>query len=180
MKAAIIAALVAALVATTAASATIAALITGKQIKNGSIGLVDLSGKAKRALKGQRGPAGPQGAPGATGAQGAQGATGAQGAQGVQGVPGLAGVQYVTVTGTVGGGTATANCPAGKFAIAGGGSAGADGWIYSSRPNNNTSWTVGADGGGSPSTVTAFVVCASLTAPPTVGAMEAAGSSSLR
>jgi hypothetical protein len=63
VKSIIIAAIVAALVSATAATAA-SGLITGAQIKNGSIGLVDLSANAKRALKGQRGPAGP---PGATG-----------------------------------------------------------------------------------------------------------------
>jgi hypothetical protein len=55
------------------------ALITGAQIKNGSIGLLDLSANAKRALKGQRGPQGyqgPQGAPGVAGVPGAAGAAG--------------------------------------------------------------------------------------------------------
>lgn len=62
------------------ATAGAMALITGAQIKNGSIGLVDLSNGAKSALKGRsvRGPAGtpgPQGLPGPAGPQGPAGVT---------------------------------------------------------------------------------------------------------
>lgn len=83
MKSIIIAAIVAALVSATAATAA-SGLITGSQIKNGSIGLVDLSANAKRALKGQRGPRGPAGL------------TGVQGIQGVAGGFDPAKVSYVT------------------------------------------------------------------------------------
>jgi hypothetical protein len=79
------------------AVATTSALITGKQIKNGSItgldlknksvGVADLATKA-RGARGARGAAGP---PGAAGAQGPQGAQGAQGIQGTQGIQGPAG-----------------------------------------------------------------------------------------
>jgi hypothetical protein len=67
MKSAIIAAIVAAIISATAATAASTGLITGAQIKNGSIGLVDLSGKAKQSLRGQRGPAGPAGIQGVAG-----------------------------------------------------------------------------------------------------------------
>jgi hypothetical protein len=76
VKAALIAALVAAVVSAGATTAASTGLITGAQIKNGSIGLVDLSGAAKRALKGQQGPQGPAGPAGAPGAPGAQGVAG--------------------------------------------------------------------------------------------------------
>jgi Collagen triple helix repeat (20 copies) len=84
-------------------SAVATSLITGKQIKDGSIQLKDLSASARAALKGERGqagkdgetgtqgPQGPGGAKGDAGAQGAQGAPGLQGAQGLQGEPGPAG-----------------------------------------------------------------------------------------
>jgi hypothetical protein len=56
-------------------------LVTGKQIKDGSVQAKDLSKKARASLKGQ------------TGAQGLPGTPGEQGAQGPQGVPGpIAGV----------------------------------------------------------------------------------------
>jgi hypothetical protein len=45
----------------TAGSATAAFVVTSKDIKNGTIQLVDISPKAKKALRGQRGPRGLQG-----------------------------------------------------------------------------------------------------------------------
>ena len=69
----------------TAGTAGAAALITGKQIKNGTIQAKDLSAKARAKLAGATGP---QGQPGAQGAQGAQGL---RGAPGEQGPPGAAG-----------------------------------------------------------------------------------------
>jgi hypothetical protein len=70
MKAALIAAVVAVIVSASAATAASTGLITGAQIKNGSVGLADLSGKAKRTLKGQRGPRGDQGPDGLPGVAG--------------------------------------------------------------------------------------------------------------
>jgi hypothetical protein len=107
----IIAAIVAALVSATAATAA-SGLITGAQIKNGSIGLVDLSAKAKRSLKGQRGPAGPAGP------------AGIQGIQGVAGGFDPAKVSYVTgPTRTFASGEIDfvhATCPAGTRLLGGG------------------------------------------------------------
>lgn len=54
-------------------------LVTGKQIKDGSIQAKDLSAKARASLKGRAGP---------PGAQGVQGVPGEQGPQGEQGIPG--------------------------------------------------------------------------------------------
>lgn len=50
-----------ALVVAMSGSAVAASLITGKQIKNGTIQRIDLSKKAKASLKGPQGPQGPQG-----------------------------------------------------------------------------------------------------------------------
>ncbi len=50
--------------------------LTGKNIKNHSLGLNDLSTKAKAGLKGARGQRGPQGDTGATGSAGAEGRQG--------------------------------------------------------------------------------------------------------
>lgn len=75
-----------ALVFATTGSAVAASLITSKQIKNGTIQLVDISKKAKTALTGLPGPAGPAGpAGGATGPAGPAGAAGAAGAKGDKG-----------------------------------------------------------------------------------------------
>jgi hypothetical protein len=73
---------VAAIVSASAATATTAVVITGAQIKDGSIQVKDLSRKARIALRGQRGPRGFAGLDGAPGATGATGATGARGADG--------------------------------------------------------------------------------------------------
>jgi hypothetical protein len=56
-----------------ATSAGAAKFITGADIKNGSIGLRDISRAARRGLKGKTGPAGPAGAQGPVGPQGPAG-----------------------------------------------------------------------------------------------------------
>jgi hypothetical protein len=66
-------------------------LLTGKDIKDGSIGIVDLSSSTRAGLKGPKGADGSQGPKGADGAKGDTGATGPQGAKGdtgAQGAPG--------------------------------------------------------------------------------------------
>jgi hypothetical protein len=57
-------------------SAVAASLITSKQIKDGTIQLVDISKQARSVLKGATGPAGLQGPKGDTGPQGPKGDTG--------------------------------------------------------------------------------------------------------
>jgi hypothetical protein len=94
MKSAIIAAIVAAIVAATSATAA-TILVTSKNIKNGTIQLVDISPKAKKALRGQRGPRGRRGIDEVT----------------VVGSPG------VVPPGPV---SAEASCPAGQQPIGGG------------------------------------------------------------
>ena len=86
-----------------------AKLITGSQIANGTIKLVDIHSSAQTALKGKtgatgpQGPAGVQGAQGPTGPQGATGATGATGASGAKGDQGPRGDKGDTgATGPVG------------------------------------------------------------------------------
>jgi len=94
-------AVIAAVVVSVAGTASAAGhgMITGIQIKNGSIGLADLSEKAKDSLKGQRGPAGPQGQQGAQGQKGEQGPQGAPGAPGREGVSGYEVVTYDYISG---------------------------------------------------------------------------------
>src|SRR5690242_12504137 len=62
--------------------------LTGRNVQNHSLGLNDLSSKAKDELKGERGRRGPQGATGLTGPQGPQGEKGATGPKGDKGDPG--------------------------------------------------------------------------------------------
>lgn len=78
-------------------------LITGVQIKNGTIGLADLSTKAKKSLKGQRGPAGPQGAQGQQGQKGEAGPQGQPGPQGAEGPRGPQGEPAQSVVDSLGG-----------------------------------------------------------------------------
>jgi hypothetical protein len=74
--------------ATDAAEKVSRAVITGKQIKDGSVQSKDLSKKARAQLRGQKGPQGPAGAAGAAGAPGPQGERGVQGVPGpIEGVP---------------------------------------------------------------------------------------------
>ncbi len=84
------------------AGAASSGLITGAQIKDRSIGLVDLSGDARHALKGAKGDTGAKGVTGDTGvkgdtgAKGDSGATGANGPKGDKGDSGLTGAFYAT------------------------------------------------------------------------------------
>jgi hypothetical protein len=59
--------------------------ITGKHVKDGSLGTIDLSPQAIAALRGATGPQGPKGETGAKGDTGAPGADGAPGTPGAQG-----------------------------------------------------------------------------------------------
>ncbi len=87
-------AVVFAVVAGTAAAGPAAKkLLTGKDIKDGSIGIVDLSSSTRVGLKGARGPAGPQGDNGASGAKGDTGPAGPAGPTGASGPTGLTGPQ---------------------------------------------------------------------------------------
>jgi len=75
--------------------------LTGADIKNGSIGLSDLSTSAKKSLAGKAGPAGANGKDGTNGAIGANGAAGANGTNGTNGVDGSA-VAFGQVAGSTG------------------------------------------------------------------------------
>lgn len=92
------------LVIATAASAGAASLITGKQIKNGSITSKDLSKAVRAQLKkaGRIGKTGPVGPVGPVGPSGVAGAAGAKGATGATGPAGSAlGYAHVSANGTV-------------------------------------------------------------------------------
>lgn len=91
-------------------------LITGAQIKDHSIGLVDISNLTVAKLRGKAGPAGPEGVPGNDGVAGPAGLNGGFDPAKVSYATGAA--VYVAVGQVV---TATAVCPAGTKAIGGGG-----------------------------------------------------------
>jgi hypothetical protein len=129
-----------------AGSAGVQALVTGAQIKDGSIESVDIENRTIRGLdlsralvaslrgqRGARGPAGPQGAAGpagpagpagAQGPQGAQGPAGPRGEQGPAGPATAAGLVAMRTSGFSLGpnesGLFTATCEPGEKAISGG------------------------------------------------------------
>jgi hypothetical protein len=146
-----------------AGSATAAGtvLITGKQIKNGTVGLVDLSASAKRALKGARGPAGPQGIPGPAGVAGAAGLPG-----------GFDPAKLSYVTGTTftlapdTGNFSTTYCPAGARAVSGGWLVitGGIGEVFSNSASvDGSGWTIHVwnHSDFTNATITPYAVCAS-------------------
>ena len=152
--------------------------ITGKDVKNRSLGAGKLSAGALGSLAGERGPAGPQGERGLKGDPGKQGPigpAGATGEQGPQGPTGLANVEYrvsagksVAKNATE---SATVNCSSGKVALGGGAanfpSAG-ESRVVSSAPGGDngtaTGWTVQVHNEeGTAFTTFAWAVCANVT-----------------
>src|SRR5262245_39444971 len=84
-----------ALFAALGGSAYAAVTVTGKDVKDRSLGTGELTPRAVSSLIGERGPAGPQGeagAPGPAGPRGADGPAGRRGAAGPPGPPGPAGI----------------------------------------------------------------------------------------
>jgi Collagen triple helix repeat (20 copies) len=157
--------------------------ITGKDVKNGSLGAKKLSAKAVSSLRGQTGPAGPQGPKGDKGPQGPAGPEGPQGQEGPQGPQGqqgpagpagppgpsgISGWEYRVsspgervASGDAGGGSVF--CPSGKKALGGGASvANAETFITTSAPTNGgTGWYVWFNNKSSAAvTVYAWVICA--------------------
>jgi len=121
VRSTIVAAVVAALIVATGATAAGVKLITGRQIKNGSIGLVDLSSGAKRSLKGQQGPRGPAGT--------------------------IAAITTVHVVKTLPPGAidfAVAPCPAGQAPVSGGFAFPGSGGVFFSF-GGSSSWAAGGD-----------------------------------
>jgi collagen triple helix repeat protein len=135
---AMIVALVALFVALSGTAVAASGLVTGEQIKNHSIGVIDLSTSAVKQLRGHDGESGIMGQPGPIGATGPAGPAGAAGKNGLNGSNGASGsnganggfdpnkVIYVkgpdtTVPADSKAYTLSAVCPAGTKAIAGGG-----------------------------------------------------------
>jgi len=170
-------------------TASAAVLITGKQVKDGSIagrdvknrslGMNKLSTSAVSSLAGQAGPAGPQGPQGEKGDQGPVGPTGAtgpkgetgpagpQGPAGPAGPSGISGWEYRVSPGKSIPGNSPAyepvDCPDGKKALGGGGSTESAGvYVFASAPTDpGTGWVVGYNNTYStPRTVYAWVICA--------------------
>ena len=163
--------------------------ITGKDVKNRSLGTKKLSTKAVSSLTGQPGPAGPQGVAGpkgekgeqgpvgpsgATGQKGETGSAGPQGPAGAPGPSGISGWEYqvspgllIPGSGTPGSASGTqVECPSGKKALGGGASATSYGAkVVTSAPTDaGTGWAVAyANTSSTPVTVYAWVICANVT-----------------
>ena len=116
----------AAVAGTASGRSAVRAFIGSPQIKNGSIQLIDISGKARSSLRGQRGPRGVPGPAGPAGAQGPAGPAGAAGPAGPAGPAGAAGITGAQVVQTdvpqqtASTQSVTASCPAGKTVLSGG------------------------------------------------------------
>jgi hypothetical protein len=97
--------------------------VTGKDVKDRSLGAAELSAAAVDSLTGQRGP---QGEPGAAGPRGATGPAGPQGPAGPAGPNGITGWELrisppLSIPSNTGDATHV-DCPAGKRALGGGAS----------------------------------------------------------
>lgn len=89
-------AIIAVILALTGSAVAASGLITGADIKNGSITKADLSSRTVRSLKGRTGKEGPMGQDGFTGPQGPQGSTGPEGPRGPAGPAGPEGPKGTT------------------------------------------------------------------------------------
>jgi hypothetical protein len=132
--------------AATSAGAT--KFITGGDIKNGSIGLRDLSKAAKRGLKGKTGPAGPAGA---------QGPTGPQGPAGPASITTTVRSQSIVADGT-GIAEGDVQCPPGMVATGGSIWSNAMVAIVDRPTSDGTGWS-GVAGGNPGDTARVFVIC---------------------
>jgi hypothetical protein len=129
-------ALVALFVALTGTAIAGSGLITGGQIKDHSIGYVDLSSGATAKLHGQVGPAG---------AQGAQGPAGEAGGFDPAKVTYVTGAKTDLAPNSSGVTNLVALCPSGAKAVAGGGFIGVAAAGYSGPIANGTGWVMVAN-----------------------------------
>ena len=152
------------------------ATITGRDVRNQSLGTNKLSAAAVSSLTGQRGPAGPQGASGGRGPAGRNGETGPVGPQGPQGQAGppgpsgISGRQYLTTRFDIPPNSARrgrVSCPAGKEALGGGVSNvtyGPSTYVWDSAPDGSsaTGWEAGVFNEADDVTITDYVwvICA--------------------
>jgi hypothetical protein len=141
--------------------------VTSHKVKDGTLTASDFAAgqlpAGPRGPKGDNGEAGRQGPQGPKGDKGDKGDAGATGATGSAGPAGLSG--YEVITGPMGHVTngkalATADCPAGKKAIAGGFSAVGAEVIATGAKQDGSGWTVYANTSAAFTSIAAQVVCA--------------------
>lgn len=150
-RATILVAFLAGILIASAGTATAAKLITGKQIKDGTITQKDLSKAVQAQLK-KAGLPGPAGAAGPQGLKGDAGPKGETGPAGAAGATGLSGVEVKVVTQTINSGSTGAGtvvCPVGKVVL-GGGVTVAGGSAGTSFVQRNAPSRVTFDAGGNP------------------------------
>ena len=160
--------------------------ITGRDVKNRSLGTSKLTATAVSSLVGRQGPAGPQGPKGDTGLKGDTGATGPKGDTGLKGdtgatgpqgpagpagPSGISGLEYSVnspgipvASDSAGGGYV--RCPAGKKALGGGASVdNANVYVNTSAPlDDGTGWRAYFINNSSTAvTVYAWAICAKVT-----------------
>jgi hypothetical protein len=164
-------------------------LITGKQVKNGTLTGKDVKNHTltKKDFKGSL--RGPQGIQGPQGQQGIQGIQGLKGDKGDTGAPGATSVKVRTASTPVGAGSSgavDAFCQTGERAVGGGGGLSiTSGSLYADRPGVRTphfgggfpptifytadapaegdtpdAWHVGANATASGATLSVYVICA--------------------
>jgi hypothetical protein len=149
--------------------------LTGRDVKNRSLGTEELSTSAISALTGRTGPTGPAGPAGAAGAKGdkgdrgATGATGPAGPAGATGPVGVSGFQYIARRADVDVQKDkslrwSVDCPNGKRALGGGVSTTQpyETRVLESAPTGeSTGWGVGVRNEGGPTmSAYAWVTCA--------------------
>ena len=157
--------------------------VTGRDVKNRSLGTSKLSPSAVSSLIGKPGPAGPQGdrgpqgPAGATGPRGETGLAGPAGPAGPQGPSGVSGWEYRVSPGVYLGSNVAndtqADCPDGKKALGGGASDAVAGttrphgnaYVSTSAPTDDgTGWVVlSRNTSSTPAVVYAWVICANVT-----------------
>lgn len=146
---------IAAIVLATAggAGATAVHLITGRDIKNHSIGLNDLSATAKQALRGKTGPQGPAGPEGAPG--------GYKATHEVVGSPVLLRRASDPQNGFE---RAAVDCPPGTVVTGGGWTSGVDVAVVQARMSGNGYSVIAINQSPAPQTLTATAICATQSA----------------
>jgi hypothetical protein len=150
----ILVAFLAGILLASAGTATAAKLITGKQIKDGTISAKDLSKAVQAQLTkaGMAGPKGDTGSVGPAGDAGPAGSAGPRGDPGPTGAPGLSGVEVKVIAQPLNSGATAAGtviCPRGKVVL-GGGVTIAGGSAGTSYIQRNAPSKVGFDPSGSP------------------------------